>query len=151
MIFLQWDLRGVGFTGCYGLDGHMRMDMDMIGSGNCIFFHSSMRLLHVESLSIYGLYQIFHCIFVRVLFIHVSMTVRGAFGSTFPPCPHCVGEIFQYVDGSVPVYTGVCDADALFQGFGTFGGDLLAAFVDVGFDHDAYDAGFPGPDLRGDG
>lgn len=47
--------------------------------------------------------------------------------------------------------TSVCDADALLQSTWTFCWDLLIAFVDVGFDHDANNACLTGTDLFREG
>lgn len=80
-----------------------------------------------------------------------SVAVSDGAVDAFPPGPHCFGEAFQDVHGGVPVDARVGDADALLQGLWAFGGDFLAAFVQVGFDHDADNTGFAGPDLVGDG
>lgn len=68
-----------------------------------------------------------------------------------PPRAHRVRQSFQHVDRGVPSDARIRDADALFEARGAFGRHFLAAFVQVGFDHDADDAGFAGADLGGDG
>lgn len=69
-------------------------------------------------------------------------------GSNLSSRPDGVGELFENVDRGVPIDAGVGDADALLErSQTTFGGDLLVALVDVGFDHDGNDGVFARSEL----
>ena len=68
-----------------------------------------------------------------------------------PPHPHSLRQPIQHLNSSIPTNTRIRNGDAFFQARGPFGGDFLAAFVQVGFDHYPDDAGFAGADLGGDG
>ena len=67
------------------------------------------------------------------------------------PFPHSSSEVFEHSHGALPVYARICNGDALLQTARTLGGHLLVALVDVGLDHDAYDAGLAFAELVGDG
>lgn len=56
-------------------------------------------------------------------------------------------ELLKDFDSGFPADAGVCDADAFLELGGSFGGDFLVAFVDVGFDHHADNGGFAFADL----
>lgn len=53
------------------------------------------------------------------------------------PSSHGSSQVFEHEDSGLPIDASVCNADALFQGRGALGWDLLVAFVDIRFDHDA--------------
>lgn len=59
-------------------------------------------------------------------------------------------QILKHRNRSLPIYACIRDTDALFQRTGALGGDFLIALFNVGFDHDADDAGFAFADLVGD-
>lgn len=67
-----------------------------------------------------------------------------------PPLRHRRGKILQHAHGSLPIYAGIRDGDALLEAGGTLRRNLLVALVDVGLDHYADDAGFAVADLLGD-
>ena len=67
--------------------------------------------------------------------------------SRFPPRSDRIGELFQDFDRSFPANASVSDADTLLQAGWTLWRDTLAALVDVGFDHDAYNTGLAFPKL----
>lgn len=70
------------------------------------------------------------------------------------PGTDSISELLENLDRSIPVYAGVCDADAFLER-----GQptcicwwwLLVAFVDVGLDHDADDTVFALAELVTDG
>lgn len=80
----------------------------------------------------------------------MSVAIDGAIDS-FPPCPHSISQPFQDFHCGVPVDACVCDTYSLLQCLRAFGRDFLTALVEVGFDHDAYDACLASPYLIGDG
>jgi hypothetical protein len=68
-----------------------------------------------------------------------------------PPLSHGAGKLLQCLYGALPADASIGDADALLQSTWALGRYFLAPFVDVRFDHDAYDAGLAGADLVGNG
>jgi hypothetical protein len=63
--------------------------------------------------------------------------------------PYGGRQVLERGDGGFPIYAGIGDGDALLEAAGALCGHLLVALVDVGLDHDAYDAGLAVADLIG--
>jgi len=53
--------------------------------------------------------------------------------------PDGCSQIFENLDGRLPVNASVCDGDTLLEAGWTFFGNLLSALVDVRFNHDTDD------------
>ena len=72
------------------------------------------------------------------------------FPHLLPPDPDRLSKLLQDRDRRIPIDTRVGNTDTLLQCGGAFGRDFLVSFVDVGFDHDADDAGFAFAELVAD-
>lgn len=70
---------------------------------------------------------------------------------SLPPRPHRLSKLLQHLNRRLPANTRIRNTDALLEVLGSFGRDLLAAFIDVGLDHDADDGGLAGAELLADG
>jgi hypothetical protein len=71
------------------------------------------------------------------------MDTIGAVAAFYPslsPCPNGIRQLFQHFHRCIPVDARIGDTDAFFQPDWAFRGYLLAALVDVGLDHNPYDA-----------
>lgn len=74
--------------------------------------------------------------------------MRGAIGGSQVPASNDSGlEVFEGLDGGLKIDTSVGDGDTMFQSAGSFGWDVLAAFVDVRLDHHSDDRAIAGVQL----
>jgi len=67
-----------------------------------------------------------------------------------PPGSGSLVELIKYFDGASPINASVGDGDTVLKASGTFGWDVLAALIDVRFNHDSSDGGFTGDELGSD-
>ena len=66
------------------------------------------------------------------------------------PLADGIVELIEHLHGRVPVDAGVGDGDAMLEGDGALGRDVLPAGVDVRLDHDPGDVPVAGLELRAD-
>ena len=76
--------------------------------------------------------------------IHAICTIRSP-RPDLPPLSDGVRQLLENFDGVFPANTRVRDADPLLQASRALGRHFLGAFVDIGLDHDADDAGLALP------